>query len=260
MFKSELNLLFLTFQYYSRIPTPRTVYSEEALSRSFRYFPLVGAVVGGLGGLVYWGGSFILPQEISVMLALIVMTLATGAIHEDGFADTFDGFGGGYDRERILAIMRDSSSGVFGVTALILLFGLEFLLLGNLPSRTLPFALIAAETSSRAVPLLLINTAGYARKDESKGQHTRRKLSPLTLTAALLIALLSLLLIPWQAALITLPVYALLFLAFRRYLLRKIGGYTGDTLGALIVLCRLALLLVTLLAVTVPFGRLPHFG
>lgn len=244
MIKRELNLLFLTFQYYSRIPTPRTEYSEKALSEAFRYFPLVGAFVGGLGAVTCLATGYFLPWEVSVLLAMIVMTLATGAIHEDGFADTFDGFGGGYDRERILAIMRDSSSGVFGVVALILLFGLRFFLLKNLPRETMMLALVAAETSARVMPLFFIESSDYARKDSSKGMHTRNKLSPLTFGLAILWGLLSLLLLPWQVALGAAGAYALIFLSIKSYAEKKVGGYTGDILGFLIVTCHTALLLI----------------
>ena len=249
MIRRELNLLFLTFQYYSRIPTPRTEYSEEALSRAFRYFPLVGAAVGSIGALAVWGGSFFLPGEVAIFLAIILMTLTTGAIHEDGFSDTFDGFGGGYDRERILEIMRDSTSGVFGVVSLILLFGFQFLMIRNLPFGLVPGALVAAETSSRVMPLFFINTADYARKDFSKGMHTRKKLSLTTLLIATAVGLCSLSLIPWQAVLPVMALYGVIFAAFRHYVLRKLSGYTGDTLGALIVLCRLALyfILITII-------------
>lgn len=242
----EANLLFLTFQYYSRIPTPRTEYSEEALSRAFRYFPLVGTVVGGLGALTYYLSALLLPHAVSVFLSLIVMTLATGAIHEDGFADSFDGFGGGYDRDRILEIMRDSSSGVFGVVALVLLFGFQFVLLFSLPPTLIPVALIAAETSSRVMPLFYMNHSHYARTGVSKGMHTRNKLSPVSLGIAITIGILSLLLLPWQVALSTVPLYAGISYLLLRYSEKKIGGYTGDILGALIVTCRIALLLLFL--------------
>ena len=240
MIKRELNLLFLAFQYYSRIPTPRTEYSEEALSRAFRYFPLVGAVVGGLGALTFVGAGYMLPKEVCVVLAMIVMTFATGAMHEDGFADTFDGFGGGYDRERRLAIMRDSSSGVYGVTALILLFGLQYVLLMVMPNGLVPLSLIAVHTSSRMMPLFFINGAEYARKDASKGMHARRKLSQTTLFIALILSVLSLFLLPLKAAVWIPLVYFLVYFLFKRIALRKIGGYTGDVLGALIVLCQMA--------------------
>ena len=247
MIKRELNLLFLTFQYYSRIPTPRTEYSEEALSRAFRYFPLVGTVVGCLGALTFIGAGYILPKEVCVILAMIVMTFATGAIHEDGFSDTFDGFGGGYDRERILAIMRDSTSGVYGVTALILLFGLEFVLLKYLPSDLIPISLIAVHTSSRMMPLFMIHEAEYARRDTSKGMHTRRKLSQTTLVIALILSALSLLLLPLKVAVWIPLVYFFVYVIFKRIALRKIGGYTGDVLGALIVLCQMSAFLTILI-------------
>lgn len=250
MIKRELNLLFLTFQYYSRIPTPRAEYSEEGLSKAFRYFPLVGAVVGGIGGGVFWLLNFVLPHEVAVFFALIAMTWTSGAIHEDGFSDTFDGFGGGYDRERILAIMRDSSSGVFGITALILLFGLKFLLLKNLPADMVPAALISAQASARIMPLFFINSADYARHDVSKGMHTRKKLSPATFGIALFFSLLSLCLIPWQTAVGIVLLYAVVYFCIRRMAIRKIGGYTGDVLGALIVTCEVSF--YTLLLVGIP--------
>lgn len=242
--KQQLNLLFLAFQFYSRIPTGKTDYSEENLTKAFRYFPLVGIVVGGLAGCVGWAAAFIFPLSASIVLSLIAMVLLTGGLHEDGFSDFFDGFGGGYTKERILAIMKDSTVGAYGVISLILLFLLKFSLLLSLDIAVLPFVLIAAHASSRFMSIVLINTSRYARTENSKAMHTRNKTGMTTTLIAFVFAALPLPFLPWQISAVVFPTFFAIYWALKRYVERKINGFTGDILGALQQLCELAFYMI----------------
>ena len=242
--KQQLNLFFHALMFYSRIPTGTINYSEANLTKAFRYFPLVGIIVGAIGGGVFLLFQLLFPKSIAVVAAISAMTLATGAIHEDGFSDFFDGFGGGRSKERILEIMKDSSIGAFGVIALVLLFLMKFSLLTSIDSSKLIVALIAAQASSRMMPILLVNTSRYARTENSKSGHTRKKTDQATFFIALAFSVAPLCFTSLWVALTIIPVYLLIWFLLKRYVERKIGGFTGDILGALQQFCELAFYLV----------------
>lgn len=219
--------------FYSRIPPGKIDYSEENLTKAFRYFPLIGIIVGALGGGVFWLLHFIFPTPIAVIAAMIVMVLSTGALHEDGLSDFFDGFGGGRDKEQILSIMKESTIGAYGVIALILLFLLKFTLLLSIDSSRVFVVLIAANALSRMMPLFLINSSHYARTGNSKAMHTRNRLNATTFLTALAISLTPMLFMPWKILLMVIPVYAAIGFLLKIYTEKRIGGFTGDVLGAL---------------------------
>lgn len=231
--KQQINLFFHALMFYSRIPTGRIDYSEENLTKAFRYFPLVGIITGALGGGAFWLFQTILPMPVAIIMAMVIMVLTTGALHEDGLSDFFDGFGGGRDREHILSIMKESTIGAYGVIALILLFLFKFTLLISIGSSHILVALIAAHASSRVMPLFLINSSQYARTGESKAMHTRKKVDTSTFLGAVAFGIAPMLLMPWQIILIVIPVYATIVFLLKKYTERKIDGFTGDILGTL---------------------------
>ena len=120
---SELQLFLAAVMFYTRIPVSQNVgYSEVSLQKSIRYFPLIGWIVGGLSALLFLGLSLLpLPTTVVVLLSMVASIWVTGAFHEDGFADVCDGFGGGWTKEKILAIMKDSRLGTYGAIGLFLL-------------------------------------------------------------------------------------------------------------------------------------------
>lgn len=242
--RNQLNLFFHALMFYSRIPTGKIDYSEDNLTQSFRYFPLVGIIVSGIGVAVLLLVQQLFPYTVAVLAAMAAIVLATGAIHEDGFSDFFDGFGGGRTRERILAIMKDSTVGAYGVIALIVLFLAKFLMYLAIPSSALPAVLIAAHASSRMMPIVMINTSRYARTENSKAMHTRNRTSAATFVIALVFAVVPLVFVPWQVGAVVAAVYLLIYFALKKYVERKIGGFTGDILGALIQFCEMAFYLV----------------
>lgn len=235
MLKKEFTLFRFALMYYSRIPSGNLEYSEQAQRESLRYFPLVGLIVAAIGGgmwslsvdvlhLSYWLGA---------ALALTTMTVLTGGIHEDGLSDFCDGFGGGYTKERVLAIMKDSSTGVYGILALILDFMLKLFLMVEIIPEQIPLMLLIAHASSRTLPLLLSYTCVYARTENIKSEHLKNRMSIASLITALILGLLPLIGLPIWSIVGVLVGYTLLFIGFRAVTIRKIGGYTGDVLGAL---------------------------
>lgn len=232
--KRQLNLFFNSLLFYTRIRVPRSVVcNEQTLSDAFRYFPLVGVLVAAICAGLYAGMSMVLPREMVTMGVMVASILLTGAFHEDGLADFFDGFGAGHDKEMILRIMKDSHIGTYGVIALILALMLKFQLLMALPEWAVIPALIAAAAVSRFWPVLIVRISTYSRQENSKSAHTKLGLSTLNLTLAMLFSLPFAFLFSWLTALAILVVGLLFTLAFNAYCKRWIGGYTGDCLGAL---------------------------
>ncbi|MDR1806903.1 MAG: adenosylcobinamide-GDP ribazoletransferase [Propionibacteriaceae bacterium] len=230
---------FLTaVMFYTRLPVPRWVgYSDELMTRSTRYFPAIGWLVGGLTAAVLWAAWHVFPTTIAAVLALAAGVLVTGGFHEDGFADVCDGFGGGTTRERTLAIMKDSRVGAFAVLGLILLFGLKVAALGALAGYGWSglAAIVYAHVLSRWAVVTLIATGTYARDDlTSKVRPVARSISGGGLIVATLWLLPAVVWVWWQPFwLLAIPLAFLVRLAFGRWCARRLGGYTGDCLGAL---------------------------
>ncbi len=242
--KQQLNLFFHALQFYSRIPAGKIDYSEENLAQSIRYFPLVGSVVGIVGASVFMLFMLVFSQGVSVTAALISMLAVTGALHEDGVSDFFDGFGGAYTRERILEIMKDSHVGAYGVISLVLLLLAKFSLLTSITPEKVPLVLIAAHTSSRFVAVALMKSSSYARTENSKSAHSRRSLSRTTVVTAFVFGVLPLVFIPPLVSAVAAIVYAIILFALKHYVEKKIGGFTGDVLGTLQQFCEIAFYLV----------------
>lgn len=233
--KNEFKILLTAFLFYTRIPVPRIPgYTDEWLNRATKYFPFIGWVVGGTSALLFWGLHLILPVSLALLVSIIGSIFLTGAFHEDGFADFCDGMGGGMTRERILTIMKDSRIGTYGTTGLVMILAVKFTALLQLPPSDIPLILLAGHTVSRFVSVLLIHTAQYSREDAtSKSKPIGLKGKNSDLLVALLFCLPFAYFITWQIWVFFIPLMALIFIRFRQYIRKKLGGYTGDILGAL---------------------------
>jgi adenosylcobinamide-GDP ribazoletransferase len=234
--------LFLT-----RLPLPQFAEDAEppSLAQSMRAFPVIGALVGLIGGIVFFIADRLeLPPLLAALLALGAQALATGSLHEDGLADTADGFGGGRDPLHRMDIMRDSRIGSFGVVALILAFGIKAAALAALATSGAVGALIAAGAISRgAVPAII--AASHPARQDGLGA-TAGLPDGSTGTAAILISALIALIFLGSRCLPALALSALAGAAMILLAQRKIGGYTGDVLGASIVVIETAVLVAAL--------------
>ncbi|MFY7997304.1 MAG: adenosylcobinamide-GDP ribazoletransferase [Candidatus Kapaibacteriota bacterium] len=250
---SELRLFFTALMFFTRIPCPSWVdHSEEYLNKSSRYFPVMGWIVGGGGALVLFSTNFLVPTTIAILLSMIATILLTGAFHEDGFADMCDGFGGGWTKERILAIMQDSRLGTFGACGLALLLVLKYLCLSAIAANTsvLTVCLImfAAHSASRFTAVTFLVTHEYAREEgESKAKPLATRMNAGELTFAAFTGLLPIALLyttlGWKIALLLVPLIVVKWY-LGRFFVRWIGGYTGDCLGATQQVSETALYLV----------------
>ena len=234
----QLRLFLIAVQFYTRVPIPAWVgFDATWLTRSTRYFPLVGMLIGTACMVVMMLASGVLGERIGVLIAIAFGVLLTGAFHEDGFTDTCDGLGGGQTPEQALAIMKDSRIGAYGTIGIVLLLLVKWEAL----LRIDPLALVAAHGFSRGCAVLVVQTLPYLRADAgSKAKPVAIGLRPRDAMIAYLFAVLAvapMLFAPTertdlQAVAIALAAAVVVTLWFRRRLARRLGGYTVDTLGA----------------------------
>ena len=232
MLLNQLRLIFTALAFLTRIPVPVWVgYSDTQLNQSVRYFPLIGLCIGALAAAVYSLSILFWPQAVAVLLAMVFSIMLTGAFHEDGLADFYDGVYGGLTIARRLEIMKDSRVGTYGVVALLAVLGLKFATLSSLTATQLPLVLIAGHGLSRAFAVSFIYTHDYARSEGGKVQVVAQSLSLPALVLALAIGLAPLYWLPLKVLWVLL---ALLLLRawFARTLTKQLSGYTGDALGA----------------------------
>ena len=230
---TEIRLLLTAMQYFTRIRVPAWVgHAPERLTGAIRYFPAIGLVVGASGAAVMWLAALALPAPLPAILSTAVTILMTGAIHEDGLADTCDGLGGGATRERALEIMKDPRIGVFGAIALILLLLLKVATLSLLPLWTAMAMLVAAHAFSRLCAVLVIFAGRYVGSaDRSRSAPVVERVQIGDVVVAALFGLPALALCGPRVV-VAIVVAIVLVGILARWCVKKIGGYTGDTLGA----------------------------
>lgn len=259
--------LRLALMLLTRLPMPRMNDATGDVARAVWIFPVVGILVGLGGGAIFFIGNRIgLGISTAALLAIGAQVLLTGALHEDGLADTADGFGGGHRRDRKLEIMRDSRIGTYGVIALLVALSLRFSALQELASNLLSVsdeldetishtgavivALVASAALSRAAMAVTWYLLPPARKD---GLAAGSGVVPLgsALAALILAVAIAFLLLPGTAFLFALGGVAVLALGMAYLAYRQIGGHTGDVLGAVQQVTEIAALLA-ISAATVP--------
>ncbi len=239
--------LRLSVAFLTRLPT-ETV-GEAGIAAAVWAFPVVGAALGLAGGLAYLGAAALgLPALAAAYIAIGVVILATGALHEDGLADLADGLGGGRDRAAKLAIMRDSRIGAYGALALVLVVGLKAVALaaiGGAGPLAAMAALAATGAASRgAMPLVMLQLPP-ARADGLGADAGRPKPVAAGVAVILALALAASLLgaYGWPAVVLALAVGALAAGAIAALAARQLGGHTGDVLGAVQQAAETAMLL-----------------
>ena len=232
--KKEIHIFFTALMFFTRIPCPKWVnHDSENLRLSSKYFSLVGIIVGSIGAIVFYGASFIFSVEVSVLLSMFSTIYATGAFHEDGFADVCDGFGGGWTKDKILLIMKDSRLGTYGTIGLLLILSIKFAALRETETYHIPLLLISGHALSRFIATTLIFTHPYVRDTEnSKAKPVAKSMSIRSLLISSMFGIAPLFFFKNPMIFLTLiPMYlSKMFLAakFKKW----IGGQTGDCAGA----------------------------
>lgn len=231
--------------YFTRIPSPICIGSTRT-EGAVCFAPIVGWLVGGIAAAAFAVAHLVFPITVAVVISMIASILVTGGLHEDGWMDFCDGFGGASDREQTLRIMRDSHSGAFAVLGAIMVLLLKFTILTALAALLasdpawmlgiLTATLVAGHGSSRFAAVAYMYTRSYVPGDNpTKAASMAKRMRAGELAIAAIGGLLPVVLLgalwSWLALLALLPVLVV-FVAMDRMMIRRLGGYTGDCLGA----------------------------
>ena len=244
--------LWASFIFFTRLPFWR-IYQppKEAYQGVVEFWPLAGWLTAGVMAGVLYGSSLVFSYEIAIVLAMVSRLLLTGALHEDGLADFFDGFGGGgQDRQRILNIMKDSHIGTYGVLALIVYMLTLWLALHSLTPINATLTILAVDPFAKMLSAQVIQMMPYARTEETAKNKTVYRKSPVAASIGLAFqGLLPIGLYLWWMQervgwllLICIPVLVMCFLSL--FIWKRLRGYTGDCCGALFLLTELSAYLV----------------
>jgi adenosylcobinamide-GDP ribazoletransferase len=232
----------LTFLTRIPLPAPKVEISSEEFTHSYRYYPLVGLLIGGLLYLLAKGLFLVFPPLVIGAVLLCAELVLTGGLHIDGFMDSMDGLLSARDPQRSLEIMKDSRVGAHASMALVGLLLLKFSLLASLSPSKLAI-LILMPTLSRWVFQIGVIGFPYARAQGlGKGIHEATNWIPF-LISGMCVCLLSFLLIGWSG-LVTFAITAIAMTLFARHVSSLLGGLTGDLYGALIELSEVLCLFI----------------
>ncbi|HET6390499.1 adenosylcobinamide-GDP ribazoletransferase [Hyphomicrobium sp.] len=235
MISLESMRFFVALQFLTRIPLKHIdPLPRDWLARAAKYLPLVGGLIGIATGGVILLASYVFPWPLPVILGLGFAILLTGALHEDGLADTADAFGGGHTRERCLEIMKDSRIGTYGVLALIITLALKATALAHVSAATAAAIVIAGFAGARLAPVLALAALPYGGGEAAKVSRTASDMTRNELGVAvgtgLIFGLIFLNPLVFLASTLFAGVAAALVALIAQ---QKIGGYTGDVLGAI---------------------------
>jgi adenosylcobinamide-GDP ribazoletransferase len=228
-----LRLFLSAVAFLTRFPVPNWAHPDaDGLARAMCVFPLVGALLGVVNAGAAWALWHVVPRDITALVLVALPVLMTGALHHDGLADTVDAVGGGFTRERRLAIMKDPHIGTYGVISVVLLILAQFSIFKNFPNeRRLCLALVAAPALARVPTVLLPFWLNYARAEGGKGKFVEKLRGWQVIVAfllALAVAYACLGVTGFYAAGAMLVICGVA----GRYFQSSLGGITGDTLGA----------------------------
>ncbi len=240
--------LAASFGLLTRVPVNYLNLPDVRAADAVWAFPLAGAAVGAVGGAVYWlAHAVACPPALAALCALVAMVLITGALHEDGLADFADGLAGD-TKERRLAIMRDHHIGTYGVIALVLSLATRATAIALIAEPTAVIvALITSDAASRLTAVLIMAALPPARKD-GLSAHAGRPSMSLAASAFGLTLILALLLLRLNVAVLLLLSAMISAIAIGAVALKRLGGQTGDVLGAASQLCQCLALTVLVIA------------
>jgi adenosylcobinamide-GDP ribazoletransferase len=241
--RNAIRLFFCAVQFLTRLPVPAGDFRADDLPKSLFFFPVAGLLIAGGGLLVRFVLATYAGNSVTVLAILIYLVLLTGALHEDALADAADGFGGGWNKEQILAIMRDSRIGAYGAIAIVFSLLGRFVVLTQLPPAKFVAYFAAGQVLSRWTPLPLSFFLAPARTDSGQGSRVAGKLSRSSLLFGTFLAFGIAALFLKDAFLWAGSTAVLIALATGFYYQKRLGGITGDCLGATIQLTEIGVYL-----------------
>ena len=233
IFVNEIKIFLASVAFLSRIPVPLSPeFIKSIQHKTPRYYPYAGILIGGISSAIYLLLVQMFSHNISLLLSIASVIFVTGAFHEDGLMDFADGFGGGYGKEDILRIMKDPHTGTYGTVAIILALSIKYSVLSEMDPAVIPFVFIYAHSLSRFLAVSIIPFMDYARSS-GKSSFLSGRMKYTHLIFAFTAVLIPVILFQKIIFIMIVPVMFLPVLSFFFYIKRKIGGYTGDCLGAL---------------------------
>ncbi|HEX9306733.1 MAG TPA: adenosylcobinamide-GDP ribazoletransferase [Anaeromyxobacter sp.] len=232
-----MNRLLVAIAFLTRLPVPWSgALDARAVGRASLLFPAVGLLLGGAQAAALHVMAARLPATLAAVLAVALAAALTGALHLDGLADTADGFGGGRDREHALAIMRDHAVGAFGATALVLVLAVKAAAIVALASTGAWRWILLAPALARWVPVALARALPYARAGDGLGRTVTDGAGAFELAGATLLAVGAAVGLAGVRGVLALGAVAGFTLGHGLACRRRIGGVTGDTMGAAVEL------------------------
>ncbi|CAM3942918.1 Cobalamin synthase [Vibrio aerogenes CECT 7868] len=234
--KYQLELFWLSLSFFSRIPVPRsTPYSEVRMNQSSRYFSAVGLCIGALCLVIFWLMARVVPEDIAVFCMMCFSLMLTGAFHEDGLADMADGIGGGMTVEKRLNIMKDSRIGTYGTASLMMALLGKYLLLTHLAASAVfvPVVLLGHSLSRVLAGSVIFDTPYVTDLNQSKSKPLASEQATKELVILSVIGLIPVIFLPFGLSVILIVLCLGLRSLFRRWLISRLGGFTGDTLGGI---------------------------
>ncbi|GMT50251.1 MAG: adenosylcobinamide-GDP ribazoletransferase [bacterium] len=233
MLKKQLYTFILAITFFTRIPILlKGIEFQEYSGRIALYLPLIGWIVGGFGAVVYLICHLILPSSLSLLISMLATIWITGAFHEDGFADVCDGFGGGSTKDKVLSIMKDSRLGTYGTLGLFSILALKYMALYEMSENLIVITLISAHSLSRWVSISLMLSHEYVASGQSKAGSVAVKMPVPQFLMAGVFGIAPLIVYQNYLIFLALVPIAIVRVYFARLFSHKIGGYTGDCLGA----------------------------
>lgn len=224
-----LQAAFITF---TRLPLTFNKLEAPHFQLAHYYLPFVGLVVGLISAGIFQTASIYFSPLTATIMVIFAGILATGALHEDGFADCCDGFGAGHNAESILAIMKDSRLGSYGVLGVMGLISLKITLLNDIIIERQPLALVLMHILGRINPLLIMATLPRTTLTSAKMTRNLQKNNPLLIIMLLLVMFCLFITAPLPLVFILFTAVISVFICCKIFFARKLNGYNGDCLGA----------------------------
>ena len=241
--RNAVRVFLAAVQFLTRLPVPVGNFHPEDLAKSLVFFPVVGLLIAAGGLLLHFVLGTHFENAVVVLIILVYLVLITGALHEDAIADAADGFGGGWNKEQILAIMRDSRIGSYGAIAIAFSLLGRFVLLTELPPTKFAAYFVAGQVLSRWTPLPLSFFLLPARLDSGQGSRVAQRVSWFSLLIGTVLALGIAALFLKGAVLWAASIAVLVAITSGFYYRKRLGGITGDCLGATIQLAEIGIYL-----------------
>ncbi len=242
-----MNSFLIALQFLTRIPVNvKDPIENNDLVNSVYFYPLIGLIMGIILAASDYVLKTFVPLDARAVIILAIFILLSGGLHLDGFMDTVDGLGSGAPREKALEIMQDSHSGAFGVIGVVLLLLLKLTFFQSFHAQFLPVVLLVTPVLSRWAVVAVMPLADYARSGFGLGKVLVNSVGKKEVLATLIFTLIVSMILVRIASFILIFFILLFLLLWTRYLNKKIGGITGDILGATIEITEVIVLFILL--------------